>query len=327
MARAWLLEGSDERNYGTPHEWALGEYTWSYFFARWGMALSGSPREASVVVAMVYTYEEIARRLHNNEAFRPYFHNLLRVMEFAYEAAFIEPTGSGGKQWRVLGLGVPSAEEATVVLARSYMKKIGWGVWDWRYDVAVVNVYSGSFAREGERDDVAHVQRWIEEAMKCLKSKEYHERLPRRDRGVDIAAVVFTRGLNENGGNNVRALADTLREKFPQHIPPGFHDDPDRFSDAIFLIWWEERNGERELWYSAINLGPSPITRELELAVVRGLAIGDHPGKTVIRRYDADTRTSSVVSGWDEPMVEIHAGRWLPTSEVYIPCAAWASGR
>ncbi|MEN3009658.1 MAG: hypothetical protein ABDI20_01525 [Candidatus Bipolaricaulaceae bacterium] len=334
VAWKWLIFGSNAEQYGTPCARALDRDTWPHFFSRWGIELVTNPREASVVIAMVYTYAEIEKRV-SYEDFKPYFHNLLRVMEFAYEAMFLEPHRPQGSQWRVLGIGVPSPEEDSVVLLRTRVEESEKRR-RLRRDVAVVNVYSGSFVQDGERDDVARVQQWVEQAVKCLKSPEYIDQRPHRDRGLDIAAVVFTRDLSATEGDNVRALADTLREKFPRWRPPAFEhpSTQDTFSRAAFLIWWEQG----ELWYSPINLGPADITLDLELEVVQGLAMGDHPRKEepVIRRYDPDTRTSSVVnprpravgnvSNLSQSMVLISAGALLPTSEeAFVPCTASAA--
>lgn len=332
------MKNIEEQQYGVPHAFALNRDTWPHFFARWGMELGANRRKASVVIAAAYTYFEVEKQM-SREEFQPYFHNLLRVMEFAYEAMFIEAALRPNNQWMVLGVGVPNPEEATLVLVRRRVEGSWFPGTKTRFDVAVVNVYTGNLVRNGERDDVARVQQWIEQTVQCLNSQEYAELRPRRDLGFDITAVVFTQDLSEVEGNNARALADKLREKFPQQRPFGYSTTPNTYADIIFLIWWEECNGQRELWYSAINLGPSPVTRDVELEVVRALAPGDAKN-TIIQRYDADTRTSVPVSGSTAltsfgstlptfPMALISGGRWdfMTNEEIFIPCSATAPTR
>lgn len=122
--------------------------------------------------------------------------------------------------------------------------------------------------------------------------------------GLDIAAVVFPKELDEEEAENVRKLVKGLHQEFEERPLKIGYTEPDKFGTAIFVIWWEGG----ELWFSCIEVGETELSEENKREIVRALALGDYDkalrGELKINEFDPTDSGNSPERGERNPFYE-----------------------
>ncbi len=224
---------------------------------------------AQAIVGMVYAFVEHYREHYGEtgaeaEAFKPTFHLLLKLLHYTDEILGEEPARDPENSWTIAGVKILSPRQAVLVM---YRYKTGDWVHPRHRDIAVVNFCDEEFVDE----EPQKVMEWIETTVEKFETPEWYTN-DNRDSGLDIAAVVFPKELDEEEVENVRELVKGLHQEFEERPLKIGYTEPDKFGTAIFVIWWEGG----ELWFSCIEVGETELSEENKREIVRALALGDY---------------------------------------------------